>query len=377
MSSEELKLSLYNNSQAIFLFIMTKDFLVNFLQNYMVPILIILLVILAITLVYYRLRYVYLSYKKRQFLPKISEALTELTFSGSQGEHLQFEVNRFKSRFPYHTKWFRKLLLSSIIDLSLNLKGDLIYQVREIYMAFGLHKYSLKLIKSTFWYTKCKGIYHFQAMHFVHGQKYIKPFITSKNEVLRSNAFIALIYLTTEPFDFLVDYEFPLSSVNEYKVIDVFYMKKEPIPKNIDKWLEAKNESIVILGLKVMVFYNYTGAPEKIISLLDHKLYRIREEVIHSIRELFLIDAEETLQERFDQEEKLLKIEILKSLAVIGSESSISFITKILIRKNLDKDIKMELLRSLKSIDSHYYDTRFLIDMEIDRMKLHLNSAYI
>ena len=59
---------------------MTKDFLENFLQNYMVPILMILLVLLAIALVYYRLRFVYLTYKKRQYLPKISDALTELTF---------------------------------------------------------------------------------------------------------------------------------------------------------------------------------------------------------------------------------------------------------------------------------------------------------
>ncbi|GGD87236.1 hypothetical protein GCM10011312_09130 [Planktosalinus lacus] len=337
----------------------------------------ILLVLLAIALVYYRLRFGYLTYKKRQYLPKISDALTELTFSGYKGERLQTEVKNFKSRFPYHKKWFQKLVLSSIIDLSLNLKGDLIFQVREIYMVLGLHKNSLKLIKRPFWYTKCKGIYHFQALNFVHGQKYIKPYITSKNEVLRSNAFIAHLYLTTEPFDFLVDYPYSLSSVNEYKVIDVFYMKKEPIPKNIDSWLDAKNESIVILGLKVMVFYNYTGASEKIISLLNHERHRIREEVILSIRELFLIDAEEALQNRFDKEDKLLKIEILKSLAVIGSESSISFITKILIRKHLDKDIKMELLRCLKSIDISYYESRFLVDMEIDRMKLHINSAYL
>ncbi len=356
---------------------MTKDFLESFLRNYMVPILIVLLVTLVFTLVYYRLRFVYLTQKKRKFLPKILDALTELTFSDYQGELLKMEVNKFKSEFPYHKKWFRKLVLSSLIDLSLNLKGDLIYQVRQIYMAFGLHKYSVKLIKSWFWYTKCIGIYHFQALNFVHGQKYIKPYITSKNEILRSNAFIAHLYLTTEPFDFLVDYPYPLSSVNEYKVVDIFYMKKEPIPKNIDNWLEVENESIVILGLKVMMFYNYTGAQDKIISLLDHMVPRIKEETIFSIRELFLIDAEEDLQERFYKEEKLLKIEILKSLAVIGSESTVSFIKKNLISNNLDKDLKMELLKCLKSIDNKYYESRFLIDIEIDRMKLHLNSAYL
>ncbi len=356
---------------------MSKEFLEGFLQYYMVPILFVLLLFLALLLVYNRLHYAYISYKKRIYNPKITERLTELTFMGQQGEVLENEVKKIKSDFPYHKEWFRKLLLSSVIDLSLSLKGDLIYQVRDIYMAFGLHKFSLKLIKSRFWYTKCTGIYHFQSLNFVHGQKYIKPYISSKNEILRSNAFIAHLYLTTEPFDFLVDYPFPISSVNEYKVIDVFYMKKEPTPKNIDKWLEAKNESVVILGLKVMVFYNDTASSERIIELLSHREFRIRQEAIFSIRELFIIDAEEPLQKSFDSEKKLLKIEILKSLAVIGSESTVSFISKGLIRKDLDNDIKMELLKCLKAVDIDYFNTRFMMDMEIERMKAHINSALI
>ncbi len=356
---------------------MDKDFLENFLQNYMVPILGLLLLILVIIIVYYRLSFAYLSYRKRQFHTKISDAITNLTFSGLQGEELKNEVATFKSRFPYHKKWFKELLLSSILDLNLNLKGDLIYQIREIYMAFDLHKHSLKLIKHPHWSVKCTGINHFQAMNFVHGQKYIKPYMTSKNTILRSNAYIAHLYLTTESLDTLVDYPNPLSRVNEYKVIDILYLKNDPIPKNIDRWLEAKNDSIVILGLKIMVFYNYSAAPQNIIALLKHETYRIREEAIQSIRELFLIDAEEELQKQFHTEDKLLKIEILKSLSVIGSESSVLFITNILKIQGIDKDIKMELLRSLKSIDYNYYDSRFLMDLDIESMKAHLNSSYL
>lgn len=356
---------------------MAKNFLEYFLHNYMVPILIFLLVILVVIIVYHRSRFVYLSYRKRQFHTKISDALTELTFSGLEGELLKIEVAKFKARFPYHKKWFRRFLLASILDLNQNLKGDLVHQVREIYMAFDLHKYSLKLIKHPYWSIKCTGINHFQAMNFVHGQKYIKPYMTSENPILRSNAYIAHLYLTTDPLDALVDYPTPLSRVNEYKVIDILYMKHATIPKNITCWLASKNESIVILGLKIMVFYNYTGASENIVTLLDHEIYRIREETILSIRELFLIDAEEKLQNQFDKEDKFLKIEILKSLAVIGSESSVFFITDILQRKNLDKDVKMELLRSLKSIDTMCYDNSFLHDLEIDSMKAHLNSVYL
>lgn len=356
---------------------MSKEYLESLLHYYLVPILFVLLIFLVLMLVYNRLKYAYIFYKKRVYYPKITEKLTELTFLGLQGKALKKEVKQIKSQFPYHKKWFRNLLLSAIIDLSLNLKGDLIYQVRDIYMTFGLHKYSLKLIKSRYWYIKCVGIYHFQSLNFVHGQKYIKPYISSNNEILRSNAFIAHLYLTKEPFDFLVDYPFPISNVNEYKVIDVFYMKKEPIPKNIAEWLDAKNESIVILGLKVMVFYNDTASSKRIIELLCHSKFRIRQEAILSCHELFLIDAEEPLQKKFDFEKKPLKIEVIKSLAAIGGESTVSFISKELIRKDIDKDIKMELLKCLKVVDANYFNTRFMLDLEIERMKAHINSALI
>jgi hypothetical protein len=211
----------------------------------------------------------------------------------------------------------------------------------------------------------------------VKGRKFVTPYISSKNKILRSNAFIADLYLSTEPLDFLVNYAYPLSSVNEYKVIDVLYIKKEQIPSNIDHWLEAKNESIINLGLKIMMLYNYTDAKEKIISLLNNKNVSIRQNAILSIKELFLIDAEEILHWRFDKEENELKIEILKSLAVIGSKSTTSFIKRNIFRNDLIQDVKMELLRCLKSIDEACFEIRFSDDMVIDRMKSHLNSSYL
>jgi hypothetical protein len=188
---------------------------------------------------------------------------------------------------------------------------------------------------------------------------------------------VAYLYLTTEPFDLLIDYPFSLTSVNEFKVIDVFYTKKEPMPKNIDQWLERANESVVILGIKVMVFYNYTGGEEKILQLINHPHPRIRKEAILAVRELFIMDAENILQKQFCKEEKLLRIEIVKSLAVIGGESTLNFILKNLTLKSVSGDVKMELLKCLKAIDSSCYNTNFMIDLEVDKMKLHLDAAYL
>ncbi|BAO55415.1 hypothetical protein [Nonlabens marinus] len=339
--------------------------------------LLVLLALITLALVYYRLRYVYISRKKQIFLPEISDFLTEVTFMGYQGAELDKEVLKFKAKFPYHKKWFRKIVLSSIINLSQNLKGDLVHQVTDIYVAFDLHLYSLKLIKSWFWRTKCTGIYHFQMLNYQDGQKYIEPYVHSKQPILRSNAFIANLYLTKESFDFLLSYPYPISNVNEYKVIDVFFMKKEPLPGNIDLWLDAKNESIVMLGLKVMMFHNYTGAQDKILSLIDHPNPRIREDVVLAVKELFLIESEQILHGQFHKEDKELKIRILQSLAVIGSESTVLFVKSCLLMKAIDKDIKMELLKCLKSVDQSSYEQSFKSDLEIDKMKLHLNSAII
>jgi hypothetical protein len=126
-----------------------------------------------------------------------------------------------------------------------------------------------------------------------------------------------------------------------------------------------------------MMLYNYTDAKEKIISLLNNKNVSIRQNAILSIKELFLIDAEEILHWRFDKEENELKIEILKSLAVIGSKSTTSFIKRNIFRNDLIQDVKMELLRCLKSIDEACFEIRFSDDMVIDRMKSHLNSSYL
>ena len=183
--------------------------------------------------------------------------------------------------------------------------------------------------------------------------------------------------LSSGSFDFLIDYAYPLSRVNEYKVIDALYAKNKPMPENIDDWLDAPNESIIILGLKIMMFYNYPGAQQKIIGLLDHENQRIRENSIHAIRDLFITDAEKSLHDRFKKEIKILKLEIIESLAVIGSEHSILFIEQLLIANQLDPDLKLALLKCINVLDQEFGKSEMIIDVDFDKMKLHLNSMYI
>lgn len=154
-------------------------------------------------------------------------------------------------------------------------------------------------------------------------------------------------------------------------------MKHAPIPKNIDRWLDAANDSIVILGIKVMVFYNYIGAAEKMITLLKHPNNRVLVEAIIAIRELYLLDAEEQLQLVFRDNNTIVQTEILKSLAVIGTEKTVSFISELVLDESIGDNVKLESLRTLKAVDHTNYDSNFTDSTQIEQMKKHINSPYL
>lgn len=114
---------------------MIPELLMHYLKYYLVPLLAMLLLSLVVVLVYNRIRYVLFLQRKRICLPIIATFLTDLTFSDLEKNELEAAVLDFKKKHPYHKEWFKRLVLSSIIDLSQNLKGDLVYNVRDIYVA--------------------------------------------------------------------------------------------------------------------------------------------------------------------------------------------------------------------------------------------------
>ncbi|MCX2678410.1 HEAT repeat domain-containing protein [Galbibacter sp. EGI 63066] len=319
--------------------------------------------------------------KKNAVGDKIDTFLITHVFGFDDSDPLFIEhAKTLTSEIPFNEKWCKEFFITKLINLKHDVKSAS-FQILKLYEALDLYKHSIELIRNRRWYQKGIGFYHFQALGFTSGIKYIKPYMHHKNEKLRSNAYTALLYLTEEPMDFLSEYHRPILKASEHKVINILYEKKPtlPLPGNIDQWLEVKNESIVRLGIKIMVFHNYIGASEKLIALLASPNRSIRREAIEAIEELYLFEAENDVLELFKtstskREQKL----ILNTLSVIGSKLTINFIADLLKDPLITSDIKLQAVKCIKELDASYLNTHSeLRTSEIVKMELHTQNFLV
>jgi hypothetical protein len=167
-----------------------------------------------------------------------------------------------------------------------------------------------------------------------------------------------------------------ISQLNMIKIMDILHEKKIPIPKNIDQWLLTTNASVIKLGLKIMVYYNYRSSAKEIIELIQLEDNSVKKEALIAIRELFLIEAKEDILRLFDQVTPELKIEILDTLKVIGDESMLSFLENI-ISYETNKDLKLKAVDCLNEIDKTGLDVLATQNNDTSKMTKHVRAIYI
>ncbi|MFV5695783.1 HEAT repeat domain-containing protein [Flavobacterium sp. LB3P122] len=302
--------------------------------------------------------------------------MTSLIFSSYDEVELASKINDFKKEIPFKKKWCKKIILNRIIFLKRNLKGDITNTSHFIYEQFDLFNHTRSLLKSKKKYLICLGMYHLEALEYNKGKNYVTPFLNHKNKTLNSSAYLTLISLQPENLNLLLDYPNLILLAGEINLMNIVHQKKLPIPTKLKDWIQSKNPSIVKLGIKLMSYYNYTNETQAILNHLKSVDEKIRHEVIVAVRQLFILDTEKILIEQFDKEDKKNKIEILNTLASIGSEESEQFIASLL-TKSIDSDIKLKAVYSLSKMNSVYFENKFIENPEIKKMIKHVKIPSI
>jgi len=349
---------------------------VDIVIHILVPFIVLAFLTLVTILVVNRTIYEVYKFRIKSVKSKIDAFLTALVFSPFEEEAFSKEIKKFKKKIPFEKNWCKEIILNEIITLKQNLKGETSRHLHFIYEKFDLYKFSLRLLKNPQWYVKSVGIFHFQALQYVKGEKNVRPYLKHKNKILSTNAYIALIALTSDKLDFLIDYPETLSLTSEIKIMDILHSRKPPMPTNLKDWIHSPNPSVVKLGVKFMVYYNFIIASEDVIRLLHSDSEIIRSEVILATRNLYIEDAEEILINQFQLEDKKNRIEILTSLGAIGTEVAEEFLSKLLI-ETTDIDLKLATVYSLNSINAHYFESSFTDNQEVMRMARHVKDPYI
>lgn len=347
-----------------------------YLTHIILPVLIVFFLILISTLIINRFLTNLSTPKINAVKNKVDDFLTSLVFSSYEDKELASKIDSFKKEIPFEKKWCKKIVLNKIIFLKRNLKGDVIKTSHLIYEQFGLFNYTISLLNSKKNYLISIGMYHLNALEYSKGKNYIIPFLNHKTRILNSSAYLTLISLEPENLSLLYNYPKSILLAGEINIMNIVHQKKPPIPGNLKDWIHSKNPSIVRLGIKLMVFYNYTNENQSIIEHLKSDDAKIRHEAIIAVRQLFIFDTEKMLIEQFDQEDKKNKIEILNTLTATGGDDSEEFILNLL-KKAIDSDIKLKAVESLSTLNPTYFETNFIENPEIIKMIKHVKIPSI
>ncbi|MEW5675917.1 hypothetical protein ABGT15_06350 [Flavobacterium enshiense] len=356
-------------------------FIFNVLKFVLIPGFVLIIGLLIFSLISNRFRAEQLDVKKKEIDTTLNDFLTEIIFLDFDSETIKAKIEAFKNTIPYEEKWCRYLILNKLIHFKQNLHGLYQNRVLIIYKYFGLQEYSQKLINDKRWYFKSLGIYHYQVLDYKIKKGYMKSFLKNKNKYLRSNALIAVIALSDEKFGVLDNYKEKISRADELKILDIIYQKQSQIPENIEQWLNNKNNSIVLLGLKLMIRYKVNLTLAQISYLLLHEDVLVRKETLLAIRELNIKNANITLIEHYSKENhKRNKISCLKTLGIIGDDSTLEF-AKTILPGESDLEIKFEIVSCIHKLNKSFFDSYKTEDETenklVHQIALHVKNPYL
>jgi hypothetical protein len=339
----------------------------------LLPVLIIVCIVLVTFLIVNRYKYDLFHPKFEAVKNDIENFLTNIIFSSFDEIQIQTKIEQFKKVIPFEKNWCKKLLLNEIIFFKLNLKGEITNKFHFIYEQFDLFRYTQKLLKSNHYYLKCLGLFQLESLDYKKGKDYITPLLNHKNRNIKSRAFLSLISLTPNKLESLINFSHQITIAEEINIMDILHHKKTKIPSNLKDWIVSDNASIIKLGIKLMIFYNYTNENNNIIKLLKHDDESVRNETIMAINFLFIIEAENELIEQFSHEDTKNKLEIFNTLSTIGTTESENFIARLLENKT-DENIKLEAVYCLIRINSSYFDNHFLNNEDVRKMVKHAKT---
>ncbi len=373
-----------NFKTSYFLFSMNTENIYYFLLYFFIPLIVLFVVLIIVSLLYSR----YAGDKNDDFQENIENEtntfLTELIFSDYSAPEMKSKIEEFKSKHKLNAN-SRKYILNKIIHIKENLNETNEHTMLLIYKYFGFDEISNKLVRNRNWYSKSQAFHHYQNIGYKIKKGHVKQFLDSKNKALRSNAIIALISLSDEKFDVLDNYKYTISKSDEVKILDIIYRKKSNIPKNVNNWLNSKNDSIVIIAIKLIVRFRHKHdiSLEQISYLLGSENQSVRKEVILAIRELVMFEANEILINHFKTESNIRnKISIIKTLNVIGTTENIGFISGLLNEdENLELDLKLEIVNFINKTDTSFFKSFNFNNKEknteLQKMIAHSNCSYL
>ena len=220
----------------------------------------------------------------------------------------------------------RQILINQMIDLSINLKGDIKKVIKELYLQIGLERDSLEKAYSRKWHENVKGFRELAFMNIRNANEKLLESVNSGNDIVRMEAQIALVRLSDDnPYHFLHYLEKPFTLWEQITLHELLIQHELKVPA-FEQWFESENISVVIFALEMISIFKQKRSGRKVIRLFSHDNEDIRNTAFKVSGDIRLKSALPELKKIYHQETYKNKLNILDTFARVPEEKHLPFL---------------------------------------------------
>jgi hypothetical protein len=274
--------------------------------------------------------------KQRNYLKEVYQLkLMDYLFEEDKQDEVRNDLKEIaENRFD------RQLLIDQMIDLSINLKGEIKETIKELYLFLGLKADSVKKIQSKKWHENVKGIRELAYMNIREASEKILEYLNSSNEIVRMEAQIAMVRLSDEnPYHFLHFMEKPLAVWEQITLHELLIQHNLEIPL-FQEWFKSENLSVVIFALEMTAWFMQVNSGESVIGLFEHENEKVRNAAFRVCSQIELSSALPVMQQVYEKETYKNKLEILSAFAKIPEERHLGFLKSVL---DMEDDVQLQI----------------------------------
>jgi len=271
-------------------------------------------------------------YLKEEYQQKLMDYL----FEKDKLDQAFLDLERIASN-----KFNRQILIDQMIDLSINLKGEIKEVINKLYLLLGLMKDSLEKAYSRKWHENVKGFRELAFMGIREANERIIESLNSNNEILRMEAQIAMVSLSDDnPYHFLHLMEKPLAIWEQITLHELLIQHNLKVPA-FKQWFESENISVLIFALEMASWFKQKGAGSAIIRLFEHENDEVRRTAYKVCGEIRLKSSLPAMKKIYEGESDKNKLEILNAFARIPEERHLNFLKSVL---DMEEDVQLQIL---------------------------------
>lgn len=269
----------------------------------------------------------------------------------------------------------KPIVIDQLLSLYVSIVGNKARMIRELFFSLNLDEYVYLRCNNYYWHVRVKYMDIASIMKMEQAKNIAKRYMDSSNPLMRTCAIKAYLNLDSEhSFDYLHSFKKYITEWNQINLYNLIVKQSLHIP-SFYQFLSSENPTVVCFALKMIQLNIQTERRSEVLQLLLHKDILVRQEVVKTIKVLYIKEAVSILIANYETESESVRFEIIRTLAKLDTAESTSFLIDLL--KIEDFKLRMEIIKNISLTYRKHILTVFESNKEIVAIVKHVSDKRI